>query len=354
MNMHESPKSLKPEVVIPAEVDLFRKSFYGNKREMLAPIANLIPFGTRTVADIFGGTGVVAWYLKHLGFRVLSNDVMRFPSLTLRAIVENNGTQLDEADLRLLSEPKRGKGDHIRRFYRETFGPSNSDFLDAWAANIPRLADPTKRDIAAFIPIACISKPLSKYAAIHWTALGTLTGYRHLWYFDLEKEVRHYALNILPHLVFDNAQNNQVFNEDALDLVSRINADILYLDPPYACRAGSYEGTYALFDDLVSILSGRGNLIKDPYDSRSELGPYTYFGTRKSALTGFARLFERSRHIPNVIVSYNTTSLISPSEIASIAKVYRKTVSMQFIDRPRPTTIKNRNTRTQEMLMLCR
>jgi adenine-specific DNA methylase len=171
---------------------------------------------------------VVSWFFKSKGYRVLSNDVMRFPALTLRATVGNNDTVLSGDDLCLLMEPNSTRGDYIHRFYAETFGNANSLFLDNWAANIPMISNPMKRQLAVFVPIACITKPLAKYAPIHWTALGTITGYRHL----------------LPQLICDNGLVNDVFNEDSVDLVSRIDADVLYLDPPYACRSGEYEGSY--------------------------------------------------------------------------------------------------------------
>jgi len=345
---------LEPEVmpVVPAEVELFRRSLYGNKTEMLAPIASLIPAATMTVADLFSGSGVVAWFLKKRGHRVICNDVMRYPALTLRATVGNNRTMLTEGDLRSLGQPNRSRGDHAQRFYHETFGPENCLYLDNYAANVSNLTCPMKRDVAAFIPIACIAKPLSKYAAIHWTALGTLTGYRHLWYFDLEKEVRNYALNVFPKFLIDNGEKNEVFNEDAVELVGRISADVAYIDVPYVCRAGAYEGNYGLLDDLTSILLGDGNCVKDPYDSRCELAPYTYFHNRRSALTGFSQLFERSRHIPHVIVSYNTTSLITPSEIVTIAEVYRNVVGVHSVSRPLPVSMKGRCNKTEEVLIV--
>jgi len=339
--------------VIPKALSEYRTNFYGNKRAILKNIADLIPEGTQTVADLFGGTGIVSWFLKHQGVRTITNDIMRFAFYRHKAVIGNNNTVLEREDLDLLCGPNPFGQEYISDYYGRTFGNSNCEFLETWSANIPMLDDPVKQDIAVFIPITVISKHL-KYAAVHFSPLGTLTGNQDFLQVDLENEVRSYALDIFPLFIFNNGHVNKCFQKDAIDLISEIQADVAYFDSPYNCRGGAYESFYGFYDDLASILSGHGDIIDNPYDSKSDLEPYTYFGTRASAITGFAKLFENSRHIPNIIVSYNSTSGIQPTEIKALAEVYGRHVTIQPpIPRPRPTTQKNRNIKTEEILMLC-
>ena len=158
---------------------------------------------------------------------------------------------------------------------------------------------------------------------------------------------------MFPNFVINNGFQNECSQADAIELLPRINADMVLADPPYACRAGCYEGHYSFFDDLVSIFSGNGAKIANPYDADADLEPYTYFGSRNSAITGLAKIFECSLHVPHILVTYNTTSEVSPSEIIALAKCYGRDLTMnQPIERPRPTTFKNRNIKTNEVLML--
>ena len=291
--------------VIPHSLSNYRTNFYGNKKNLLPQIADLIPKGAITVADLCSGTGVVSWFLKNQGFRTITNDIMRYPHFRHKAVIGNNNTYLDKDDLALLCEYFPFGREYIYEYYWKTFGENNCRFLENWAANIGQLSDPVKKDIAVFIPITVISKHL-KYAAINFSPRGTLTGNQDLLDVDLEKEVCSYALEVFPGFIFDNGYHNECYQEDAVELVSRIEADVLYLDPPYCCRGGAYESCYAWLDDLASILSGHGEIIDNPFDAKSDLEPYTYFGTRKSAITGFAKLFERSRHSPyHFILQYD-------------------------------------------------
>jgi adenine-specific DNA-methyltransferase len=351
--MNESVEIIRREEwVNPPALKHYRTNFYGNKRALLPDIAALIPRKVKTIFDAFSGTGIVSWALKHRGYRIIANDVMRYPHYRLRAVVRNNSTVLDYRDLKLLTEPNPNRPDYISTFYGQTYGESNCLFLETWASNINKLSDPVKRDLAIFIPIVCISKYL-KFAAVHFSPFGTLTGDQTLSHINLAEDICAYAIETFPTFLYDNQCQNECYQIDTIELLPTIEADMAYFDPPYACRAGSYEGHYAYFDDLASILSGKGEVIANPFDARCELPPYTFYGTRRSAVTGLAKLFERSLHIPHILLSYNTTSLISPNEIATLARTSGRHVTIQFIDRPRPTTQKNRNTETQEVLMLC-
>lgn len=359
--MNPNTSTPNPVTGVPAEwfkpsaLERYHTNFYGNKKRLLANIASLIPSGTKTIADVFGGTGIVSWYLKHQDHKIIANDILRWPALRLRALVGNNGTTLSAEDVHMLCEPTDNKQGYLQNYYARSLGAENCGFLETWAANMPRLADPVKRDVAAYVCITCVSEQ-RKYAAVHFSPMGEISGHQCLWEADLEREVPAYALQVFPEFIRDNGEQNECHNMDAVELVSQLEADVLYLDPPYASSTSSadYEANYAFFDDLVVALSGNGMNIRDPFDSKADLPAYTYFGTPVSALTGFAQLFDRSRHIPCVILSYNTTSQITPETIMTIAGGYRKDISMQRIPHPRPTVIKGHNTRTEEILMVCR
>jgi len=339
--------------VMPKALDLYKLNFYGNKRALLTEIADLIPAGTKTIADIFGGTGIVSWFLKHQGYRVIVNDVMAYPYFRHRALIGNNAVSLDESDMDILLEPNRNKKKYFSQFYVRTLGEINCEFLDTWAANVENLDDSIKKSIAVYIPIVCISKYI-KHAAIHFTPYGTISGNQKNYFdVDLKEDVISYALDTFRKFIFNNGKQNECHQRDAIELVKEIEAEVIYCDSPYAGGTGDYEDKYAFFDALAAILSGHAEKIDDAYDSKADLAPYTNFGTKRSAVSGFFKFFENSRNTPTIILSYNTTSDLAPEEIALIAKVYGRRLSFRKdIDRPRPTTKKNQNIHTKEVLMV--
>lgn len=356
MKRQETSKNVTAGATLSSALRFYRTMFYGHKRELLSHIAAMIPKEVETVADVFSGTGIVSWFLKGRGYRVIANDIMRYPFIRLRALVVNTQTVLDDRDLDLLCAPNGNRRDFIGRYYGETFGSKNSHFLDNWASNIPALMDPLKRDLAVFVPVICVSKYL-KYASVTWNSYGQPCGFPEqlpIRWADIEHDIRSFNEAVLPRLLCTSTRTHVAHNGDAVALIPTINPDLLYLDPPYTCRAGKYERLYAFFDDLATIISGSGELVVDPYDTKCELAPYTRFDSRKLALVGFDDLFAASGHIPYVICSYNTTCDISPDEIAAIARVYRSNVTLKYIERPRPTNVTSGSRMTKEVLILCR
>ncbi|WFB36790.1 DNA adenine methylase [Kiritimatiellota bacterium B12222] len=340
---------------LPPVIKNYRTNFFGNKKRLLTQILKEIPEGTNTIADVFGGTGIVAWTFKNQGYQVIANDVMRYPSIRMKALVENQSTSLSNIDLDQLCSNirKSGEMNTILEIYKISFGVQNCRFLEAWANNIKKLDNPIKKNIAVYIPVAVISTYF-KYSHIHWGSDNKPIGLKDMVLVDLEKEVRNFALNTFPNFVHDNGKNNHVYNQDALSLIPEIEADVLYLDPPYSSKSGgSYEADYGFLDDLVSLLKGEDHLIKDPTDSKCELAPYTYFGSRTSAITGLAKIFECSLHIPTLIISYNDTSNISPNEIMTFARIYGREVTASKFLVPLTCNSTSGKKTTNEYLISC-
>jgi adenine-specific DNA-methyltransferase len=192
-----------------------------------------------------------------------------------------------------------------------------------------------------------------KYAAAHFSPVGHLTGYGHFWDVDLEAETCSFLRTQLPRIIHDNKKRNLAYNEDAIALVSRISCDVLYVDSPYSCRGGSYQECLAFFDDMVRVVSGKGNEIVNRFDGKADLPPFCDFVSRASALSGFAGMFRNAADIPIVIVSYNTTSKVAPEEIIDIARMYGRKVSIEYIPYPLPSPIKGKCRWTKEVLIKC-
>lgn len=351
-------KPFKPfDAETTSALKLFRTNYFGCKKRHLPEIAKLFPPITEktgeaeTVADIFSGTGSVGYFLKRLNYRIISNDILKYAALRATVWIKNNKTVLDEEDIRFLCSNNPNRKDYFERYYLNVFGKDNCRFLDNWASNVQALPDEMKRNIAVFIPIFCSSIHI-KHPSVHWGAFKTISGQHDLLDIDLKQEVCDYALLTFKRLLYDNGQENLVYNEDAVGLIEKIQADILYLDTPYGESASQYEDYYAFYDDMVSLLSDKGETVVNPYDSKAELPPYADFTKPVNVRNGFCKLFSRSLHIPKIVVSYNSTSKVQPQEIACIAEVYRKSVTAYVIPSCRRPT--RRKKRTDEHLIVCR
>jgi hypothetical protein len=179
---------------------------YGHKLRLLDKILPLIPSDTQTVIDLFAGSGIVAWAAKQQGMQVISNDIRRYSFLAQRTIVANNRHYLKKKDLRCLLQLTRNCKNYAEQYYLKVFGQTNCHFLDNWAANVEHLDCSIKKDIAVFIPIACVNSHLN-YAAINWSPVGTLTGYQN--FYGVTEHHRLYPAPLL-HLASNHGRRESV------------------------------------------------------------------------------------------------------------------------------------------------
>ncbi len=74
-----------------------RLRYMGSKYKLVPQLAGVsAEIGGSTALDAFSGSGVVAYTLKALGYRVATNDFLNFPSIITAATVE-----LEEIDFLL-------------------------------------------------------------------------------------------------------------------------------------------------------------------------------------------------------------------------------------------------------------
>ena len=303
-------------------LDGYPLNFNGGKKRMLKEIAARIPDGVLTIADPFGGTGIVSHYCKHYGYRTLTGDVLRYTNLCHKVLLSNNDTVLSKDEVELLLRPNPNRSNHFAEHYRRALGEDVCDLLDSAIINISEMGNAVKRDLAVFLVVACIRKRI-KPGQIHFTSKNVIAGVASDKFIGLDNAIRSYATEVFPKFVINRGTDCKVFREDAVSLIPKIQADLLYLDPPYSGTLGDYEASYAMLDDLIVALNGDADQIVNLCDSRCELEPYTYFGKREAALKGFYSLFEASQHIPHVLLSYNDTSSVGVDEIADIASLFR-------------------------------
>ncbi len=329
----------------------FPTYMFGHKKKLVAEILNLVPPTAKTLAEPFSGTGIVSWHAKRAGMRVIGNDIRRFAHQQFKVLVANNTTILTDADLTLLTQLTVVAEPWIERLFVGTFGIHNARFLDQWIANIPRLPIEAQRDVAAWLAVSCSMRRIRYYVA-RLGKDGAVAGSYRLRAADLAHDMLTSAKVLLPQLVFDNGQTNEAYNEDGLALLERIQADVAFIDTPYCCRGGDYERDLGFYDDLLRICLGRTDEIVNIWDGNCDLSPHINFASRPSAVTGLGQLFLRAKHIPTLIVSYNTSSQISIREIHNLAKASgRKLTAERKFLYPLPNNTKRATTETYEVLI---
>ena len=220
------------------------RRYLGNKFKLLDFIVKVVAENCTDVkifADIFAGTGAVASAFKDR--QLIVNDLLYCNHVCHLAWFGGERVHLD--NLRgLIDEYNRLEGT-CKNYMVKNF--ANTYFSQADCAKIGFV----REDIEAkfnrgainererAILIASLIYAMDKIA----NTCGHYDAYRHGVSFDRNL--------VIPMLDVPEKNNtaNQCFNEDANELVKRVKANLVYLDPPYNSR--QYSDTYHLLENVA-------------------------------------------------------------------------------------------------------
>lgn len=221
--------------------------YQGSKRKLIPWLSEI--FGSlkfTNVVDLMAGTGSVAYMLKSMGKRVISNDYLCSNHATLLAFIQNSSTRLHDDDLAWLLQRHRNVqyssfiADTFQGFY---FTKAENAWLDLVAGNISALTGSDtskiryKKALAqhALVQACLMKRPFNlfhrKNLYIRTAKVERTFGNKTTWdtpfpilFKRLVQEGNKY--------IFQNGHRNQALQEDAIDVRSR-DAEFVYIDPPY-------------------------------------------------------------------------------------------------------------------------
>jgi adenine-specific DNA-methyltransferase len=308
--------------------------FLGNKARLMTFLTEKIgqhaAEGDHFV-DLFCGTATVSSAFRNRGLRVTANDHLELCSTIAEASLLNRGTprfgrlvkagelapRREEAAydsvLRLLNglEPSDG---FIHRNYSpaslEHCGISRMYFTESNAARI----DSVRQQIGAWEPLlskgerALLIADLVRAASRCSNTAGTYGCFLKNW-----KERALAPLELIrSQTPSRRGSGHAVFRDDAEDLLSSLEADVVYADPPYTKR--QYAAYYHLLETIVRCdapeVTGKTGLR--PWSTAS-----SDFCYRRKAPAALERLMRRirSRHL---FLSYSSDGQISDEAVREI------------------------------------
>lgn len=291
-------------------------------------IAQFIPEDADTILDAFSGSQSIAYMLKQLGKKVVSNDFLSFNNLIGKALIENPGYTLDRQDLDILFS---GNSDPMefnlmqKLFSGLFFIPEDAAFADSFRSNVHRLDNVYKQALALAVMCRSMTRKVTMGHFAHTQALvyaadpARIKRNR-----SLIRPLKELFMELLPEYnaaIFDNGKENISYNENVLDLLPRLKGiDLVYFDPPYCNSHADYQSFYHLLETYVEYWKDKQfvNGIK-----RYEPKKYSGFDKNSEALANLRLMFERADHIPVWLVSYNDRSYPDIDTMVDMIKVYR-------------------------------
>ncbi len=306
--------------------------YLGAKYVLLEWIEKFIPKDCKVGLDAFAGTQSVAFLMKQLGFKVITNDFLQFNHQIGLAFIENKKEKLTKEDLEVLftmNESLNGNFSLMRQTFTDVFfTEEQSFFLDNFRANINSLENSYKRALAFAVMNRSITRKILMGHFAHSQALVYAnTPERVKRNPSIAKPIKELFLDLLPkynEAVFDNEQENKSYGENILDLLPKLleteKIDFVYFDPPYCDSHADYQSFYHLTETFTEYWKDKKfiNSIK-----RYEPQRFSGFDKKRDIIESLHKLFESAKEIPRWLISYNNRSYPQTEEFLSIIKKYK-------------------------------
>lgn len=273
--------------------DIQNRRYLGNKYKLLDFIEEIVDEhcpSHSTFCDIFAGTGVVGERFNRRNVKIISNDILESNYIPLRAWFKTRN--FDEDRIQNLIDHLNWLDCTEDNYVSELFGGvyftvENARRIGAIRERIDHL-DVTveERDILITSLIYAADKVANTCG--HYDA------------FRKKMDMNSRIVLLLPNIKAENNRLNEVYEEDANELIKRIEADIIYIDPPYNSR--QYSDTYHVPENIAgwnkpSVYGKARKMERDHLKSKYCL---------KSAADAFDDLIQNAR-CKHILVSYNNT-----------------------------------------------
>lgn len=327
--------------------EIKNRRYLGGKQKLLKFIDDVVKKNTENVniiADVFGGTGVVADLFQRQVDKIIVNDILFSNYICYQCFFGNELIDEDKLIklLNSLNQLEGIEGYVFKNFGGKYFSKANAKKIDAIREKIEEIDSINIREKC--IILTSLLYAIDKVA----NTVGHYDAYRKI--MDTNKDL----FLKFPKLSKKN-MCNELFNEDANEVVKKINADLVYIDPPYNSRG--YENTYHLIENIIEWKKPQvEGISKKAINRREKTSKYT----KKEAPIAFRDLI-LNINAKYILVSFNNTeqkanarsnSKISREQIIKILEE-KGVVKIFEQDFNNFTTGKSKSVNHKEILYLC-
>lgn len=325
--------------------------YIGNKENIIEKIwyiLNQNDVSGDSFFDFFSGTTNVARFYKDLGYRVFSSDVMYMSYCLQKAYIENNNEPVFDKLMPAIADSVKNSllfstplekvctvlnnTSDVEGFIYQNYTPGGTQTLEQ-----PRMyfSDENGKRIDAirtkiedwnnqglltefeyYILIACLLETVSFYANV----AGVYAAFHKKW--D-PRAVKRLELRTIA--IHNNKKDNLVYNTNSMELIDKVKADILYLDPPYNAR--QYLPNYHLIETIAKYDSPQ---IKGVTGMRDYENKKSSFCNAKTALRDLNIIAEKACY-KYLVMSYNSEGIMPEEEVMNTLAKYGEVKLEKFL-----------------------
>lgn len=230
-------------------MDLFinNRRYIGSKKSLLNQIQKVILeyYGKDkcTIADIFGGTGVVAEHFMNQGYNVIVNDFLYSNYVAYITWISNK--KIDERKIKKFIEQynnideKKIKNNYFSKIYGNKYFSVNDAKKIGY---IRELIEKEKNNLTEREYSSLLTSLM--YAT---DKIANTVG--HFEHYLSKKPIDRDITMRVPFITKDRKSTSEIYSMDANELVKQISCDVMYIDPPYNAR--QYINFYHVLENLV-------------------------------------------------------------------------------------------------------
>ena len=307
--------------------------YYGSKRKIVDRIWNTITNEANlefdSVLDLFGGSSSFSYYTKLNNKQVLYNDIFQFNTIIGRKLIEQNTNELTHQDAVKLFNRVPGVNylNHITEYYNNIYFTSEENSqIDVYIQNVLALENENIRCSALYILFqSCLMK--RPYNIFHRKNLNMRLNYttgnfgnKQTWERSFEELFERF-INELDQVCFDNGKVNSAHNYSALNCP--LNADLVYIDPPYFKKEGStsYHSKYHFLEGLVNYYDIPNNINFNKKNRAITINESKEFEDKNNFLNDLRALI--NNHLDShVVISYRNNGIPSIKAIGELLRSF--------------------------------
>ena len=277
----------------PGRFQLQNRRFLGNKYKLLGFIEDIVNEkcnGFSVFCDIFAGTGVVSERFNEKNIKVIANDFLTSNYIPLKTFLGTVTVDFEEIEKKidLLNNLEAYKDNYFSEHFGNTyFTLENARKIGAIREKIDKIINNENEKMVLITSLLYAVDKVANTVGHYDAYRKKLDTVQSLWL-------------LVPDFEPKNNANNEVYKEDANQLIRKINCDVLYIDPPYNSR--QYSDTYHLLENLATW-------EKPPVHGKAKKMDRSHIKSDyclQSASKAFAHLISNAT-CKHILLSYNNT-----------------------------------------------
>ena len=336
--------------------------YYGSKRRLLDKIWDALAMHQiefDSILDLFGGTGIVSYYMAQKGKSIIYNDILSFNCEIAKALLCSLRGSFTETDaLMLLQRVDGRKYQNIiaNNFNQVYYTPEENETIDIVVQNIQYLEDEKKASAYYVLFQSCmIKRPFNLF---HRKNLNLRTnfvkanfGNKVTWeqsfkdlFLKFTKELNEFQFEALP--------NVEITNTSALNCDR--HADLVYIDTPYFPKQEgggiTYHNRYHFLEGLMNYAEIPDYIDRQKVNLEIGVGKCSEFEKRRNYTNELNELIYRHRN-SIIALSYTTEGYPSIQELEEIVHRHKQRVHVCYLGK-HGFALNRNNADRQEVLII--